>query len=179
MPRARCYNQGRTMMIEKRNSKRYCDQCHEPEPCQNSCCDEPKKWSALDPTDRHPFDSTVVQDEDATLGNVQQSIESIIVKDSCEVEVTSTDIQAALNVQVALQIAIAIVISISIADSSQADEVTQDLFAKLKSSQVNRQQVYIENSRGVKVTTRDTDIAVNIQLLLQVLIALVVRLDVL
>lgn len=199
-------NQGRTMMIDKRNHKpRYdstCDRCHEPEPCQNSCykkpepcqnscckkpepchnscCKEPKKWSALDPTDEHHLaDGTVVQDQDATLGSKQQSIESIVVKDSCDIEVSSTDTQAAVNVQAALQIAVAIVISISIADSSQADAVTQDLFAQLQSSQMNTQHVYIENSRGVTITTTDTDIAVNIQILLQILIALVVRLDVL
>lgn len=183
-------NQGRAMMIENRHPKeKYnnsCDRCYtdpcschhrEPSPC--SCHREPKKWNALDPTDEHPFDSTVVENADVTLDNGQHSIESIIVKDSCDVQVSSTDTQAALNIQVALQVAIAVVISISIADSSQADNVTQDLFTKLKSSQINRQQVYIENSRGVNVTTTDTDIAVNIQVLLQVLIALVARLDVL
>lgn len=189
-------NQGRTMMIDKRNHKpRYdstCDRCHEPEPCHNSCCKKPepcqkpcckepkKKWSALDPTDEHHLaDGTVVQDQNATLGSKQQSIESIVVKDSCDINVSSTDTQAAVNVQAALQIAVAIVISISIADSSQADAVTQDLFAQLQSSQMNTQHVYIENSRGVTITTTDTDIAVNIQILLQILIALVVRLDVL
>src|SRR5699024_10552402 len=110
---------------------------------------KPKKWNALDPTDEHPFDSTVVQDADTELGNGQYSIESIVVKDSCDVEVSSTDTQAALNVQIALQVAIAIVISISIADSSQADNVTQDLFAKLKSTKMNKQQISVENSRGV------------------------------
>ncbi|ASK64258.1 spore coat protein [Virgibacillus phasianinus] len=171
-----------------------CDKCHNSDHCCDSCyqkfehdekcnkwCEEPKKWSALDPTSHHPFDTdaTVEQDADATLNNVQESVECIVIKDSCDVEVSTTDTQAALNVQVALQVAIAIVISISIADSTQADEVTQDLYAKLKSAQVNKQQVYIENSRGVNVATTDTDIAVNIQILLQILIALVVRLDVL
>lgn len=173
-------NRGRSMMIDNRNSQAKCNnscaRCHV-DPC--SCHREPQKWNALDPTDEHPFDSTVVEDADVTLGSGQYSLESIVVKDSCDIQISSTDTQAALNIQVALQVAIAVVISISIADSSQADNVTQDLFAKLKSSQMNKQQIYIENSRGVNVTTTDTDIAVNVQILLQVLIALVARLDVL
>ncbi|MGY0694396.1 spore coat protein [Virgibacillus sp. FSP13] len=124
-------------------------------------------------------DTDVTQDQSSQVNNLQSSIESIVIKDSCDVDVSSTDTQAALNIQVALQAAIALVISISIADSSTGDAITQDLYAKLKSSQVNKQHTYIENSRGVNVTTRDTDIAVNAQLLLQVLIALVVRLDIL
>ncbi|WP_230856209.1 MULTISPECIES: spore coat protein [Bacillaceae] len=124
-------------------------------------------------------DSTINQEASGQLKNVQQSSECIVIKDSCDVDVQSTDTQAAVNIQVALQAAIALVISISIADTNAGDEITQDLFAKLKSSQVNKQQLYIENSRGVNVTTTDTDIAVNAQILLQVLIALVVRLDVL
>ncbi|ASK64260.1 spore coat protein [Virgibacillus phasianinus] len=170
----KCYRSG--------SDYRSCDRSHKSEHHCDPCCNEPKKWSALDPTNHHPFDAsdaTVVQDADAKLGNVQQSVECIVVKDSCDVEVSTTDTQAALNVQVALQVAIAIVISISIADSTQADSITQDLYAKLKSSQINKQQVYIENSRGVNVATTDTDIAVNIQILLQILIALVVRLDIL
>jgi spore coat protein X len=50
---------------------------------------------------------------------------------------------------------------------------------KIKVKQINRQQTYIENSRGVNITTTDTDIAVNIQLLLQVLVAILVKLDIL
>ncbi|WP_408004860.1 spore coat protein [Radiobacillus kanasensis] len=150
------------------------------EPKEEACChEEPRKWNALDPTDHHPLDGTVVQEEDAEVKSSQKSIESIIIKDSCDVDVTTTDTQAALNVQAALQVAIALVISISILDSSKADAVTQDLLAKVKSSQTNKQQVYIENSRDVTVSTVDTDIAVNVQILLQILIVLIARLDIL
>ncbi|SEI02689.1 spore coat protein X [Halobacillus karajensis] len=137
------------------------------------------KWNALDPKMCHPFDQNDTQDANQEIKNYQQSFESIFIKDSCDVEVTTTDTQAALNVQVGLQAAIALIISVSIADSSKADLVTQDLFEKIKSSQVNQQQTYIENSRGVKVSTTDTDIAVNAQVLLQVLLALIARLDIL
>jgi spore coat protein X len=141
--------------------------------------DKPVKcWNALDPNMYHPLDDDT-QDAGQVIKNVQQSIESIVIKDSCDVEVTTTDTQAAVNLQVALQAAIALIISISIADSSKAEKVTQDLFSKIKSSQVNKQQTYIENSRGVKVTTTDTDVAVNAQILLQILLALVAKLDIL
>lgn len=199
------YSNGRNFLIEREKAQAknnyfkkclkpetcHCDTCNKPESCQcqrpESCqChkqeprkDETNKWNALDPSACHPFDATVEQDTDANVGSLQQSIESIVIKDSCDVEVTTTDIQAAVNVQLVLQIAIALVISISIADSSKADTIAQDLNAKLKSSQINKQQVYIENSRGVNVFTTDTDLAVNIQLLLQVLVAIVARLDVL
>ena len=157
--------------------------CQEPESCyeDKKPCEEKPKWNALDPSSCHPFDTddTVDQDKDAQLNNIQKSIESIVIKDSCDVDVTTTDIQAALNVQLVLQVAISLVISISIADSSKADTITQELNAKLQTSQINKQQVYVENSRGVNVFTTDTDLAVNIQLLLQVLIALVVKLDIL
>lgn len=165
--------------LSRRDDQCHHDQCHHDGCNNNGCNNETREWNALDASMNHPLDATVSQDQSAQINNVQQSIESIVVKDSCDIEVTSTDVQAALNVQIALQAAIALVISISIADSSIGDEIIQDLNAKLKTSQVNRQQLYIENSRGVTVSTTDTDIAVNVQILLQVLIALVVRLDVL
>lgn len=140
-----------------------------------------KKWNALDPNMCHPFDNddNDNQEGEQNIKSLQESYESIFIKDSCDVEVTTTDTQAALNVQVGLQAAISLIISISIANSDKADKVSQDLYETIKSSQVNKQQTYVENSRGVKVTTTDSDIAVNAQVLLQVLLALVARLDIL
>jgi len=142
----------------------------------------PHRFNALDPASCHPWDYPVedaTQEADQTTKNVQASFESIVIKDSCDVEVITTDTQAAVNLQVALQAAIQLIISISIADSSQSEVLTQEMTQKLINKQVNRQQTYIENSRGVRVTTTDTDLAVNVQVLLQVLLALVARLDVL
>lgn len=140
-------------------------------------------WSALDSSSKHPMcnnnDDVVEQGAAQVSKTVQKSHEWIIIKDSCDVEVRSTDTQAAVNLQAALQVAVALVISISIADSTQAEAVTQDLLQKIKVKQVNHQRTLIENSRCVQVITTDTDVAVNIQVLLQVLLALVARLDVL
>ncbi|RHW36814.1 spore coat protein [Lysinibacillus yapensis] len=143
--------------------------------------EEFRRWSALDPKSSHPLDrdGDISNDLEGVIENIQQSFEQIIVIDSADVTVTTTDNQAAVSLQVALQAAIALVISISIADSQQAERITQDLLARIRTQQVNRQQTIIENSRGVTVTTTDNDLVVNIQLLLQVLIALIVRIDIL
>ena len=109
----------------------------------------------------------------------QISEELIYIKDSCNVNVTSTDVKAALSLQAALQAAIAVIVSISIADSSRADRITQELIQSSRIKQVTRQKTIVENSRDVEITTTDAQIALNIQLLLQLLLALIVELDVL
>ncbi|MED1267006.1 spore coat protein [Bacillus mycoides] len=109
----------------------------------------------------------------------QVSEEYIEIIDSADVQVTTTDTKAALSIQAALQAAIVVVVSISIADSEKADKITQELFQKSSIKQINRQKLLIKNSRNVSVTTTDTDIAVNIQILLQVLLALLVKLNIL
>ncbi|HDR8032282.1 TPA: spore coat protein, partial [Bacillus cereus] len=108
----------------------------------------------------------------------QVSEEYIEIVDSADVQVTTTDTKAALSIQAALQAAIVVVVSISIADSEKADKITQELFQKSSIKQINRQKTFIKNSRNVTVTTTDTDIAVNIQILLQILLALLVKLNI-
>ncbi|AIM31547.1 spore coat protein X [Bacillus thuringiensis serovar kurstaki str. YBT-1520] len=109
----------------------------------------------------------------------QVSEEYIEIVDSADVQVTTTDTKAALSIQAALQAAIVVVVSISIADSEKADKITQELFQKSSIKQINRTKTFIKNSRNVTVTTTDTDIAVNIQILLQILLALLVKLNIL
>ena len=109
----------------------------------------------------------------------QVSEEYIEIVDSADVQVTTTDTKAALSIQAALQAAIVVVVSISIADSEKADRVAQELFQKSSVKQVNKQETVIRNSRNVTVTTTDTDIAVNVQILLQILLALLVKLNIL
>lgn len=120
---------------------------------------ENKKWNALDPSDIHPAFSNPT------------------VIDSADVQITTTDTQAALSIQATLQAAIVVILSISIADSAQADKVAQELFQKSGIKQANKQWTVIRNSRNVTVTTTDTDIAVNIQILIQLLLALLAKLD--
>ncbi|KHF41805.1 spore coat protein [Halalkalibacter okhensis] len=138
------------------------------------------RWSALDSKACHPLDDdTETQGAQQVDKTFQQSEEYIIIKDSCDVNVSSTDTKAAVSLQASLQAAIALVISISIASSEQAEQITQELLQSTKTKQMTFQKTVIENSRNVDVTTTDTQIGVNIQLLLQILLALLVNLDVL
>ncbi|WP_038085917.1 spore coat protein [Tumebacillus flagellatus] len=141
------------------------------------------KWSALSgqhhPSRCHQHEETVEQEAAQVSKTVQSSEEHIIIRDSCEVFVHTTDTKAAVNLQVALQLAVALVLSITIADSNDADRVAQELLQKVTVKQLSHQKTLIENSRNVKVTTTDTDVAVNIQVLLQLLVALIAKLDIL
>ncbi|CAH0344514.1 spore coat protein [Bacillus sp. CECT 9360] len=144
------------------------------------------RWSALDPDSRHPMsnyckddDNEIEQDATQKSSEYQLSEELIYIKDSCNVEINSTDVKAALSLQAALQAAIAVVISISIADGDRADKVTQDLLQSSKITQITRQKTIVENSRDIDIRTTDAQVAVNIQLLLQLLLALIVELDIL
>ncbi|WP_084783353.1 spore coat protein [Bacillus dakarensis] len=140
-----------------------------------------RRWNALDPSSQFPFsndDAQVSQEADQFSGIEQRSREVIVVKDSCDINVTSTETQVAVSLQAALQVAIALVVNLTIADSNQAEKVTQDLLQFSRIEQVNRQSVYIENSRDVDIQMTDTDIAVSLQLMLQLLLALLVQIDV-
>lgn len=141
-----------------------------------------KKWRALDHCDDNHNNNNstdVLQEADQFVSSEQKSFEWIIVKDSEDVEVHTTDTQAAVSLQLGIQAAIAVVLSITVGDSDQSKAVVQDLKQFMKTKQKNTQKTVIEGSKHVKVTTTDTDLAVNIQALLQILLAIVVKLDVL
>ncbi|PEZ09181.1 spore coat protein [Bacillus sp. AFS018417] len=140
-----------------------------------------KKWSALDSSKPHPsFNDPTISEEAKQKNKMYQlSEEYIAIVDSADVQVTTTDTKVALSIQAALQAAITAIISISIADSEKADRIAQELFQKSAITQINRQRTIIRNSRNVSVTTTDTDIAVNIQILLQILVALLVKVNIL
>jgi spore coat protein X len=139
--------------------------------------DDKEKSKSHDHDDRNNAD--VIQEGAQFSVNEQDSDELIWIKDSCNVKVQTTDTQAAVSLQVGLQLAIALVVSITIGDTDRGQFVAQEIFQEFNSEQGNRQKIIIKNSKDVEVTTTDTDLAVNIQALLQVLVALVVKLDVL
>lgn len=124
-------------------------------------------------------DALVEQEADQLSDTFQGSFEQIIIRGSENVTVRTTDTQAAVNLQVALQLAIALILSVSLADSQEAEGISQDLFQRVQVTEVNQQKTLILNSRDVRVTTTDTDVTANIQILLQVLLALVAKLDIL
>ncbi|CEI82469.1 spore coat protein X [Oceanobacillus oncorhynchi subsp. incaldanensis] len=124
-------------------------------------------------------EASVVQTADEFSYMEQESAEVIWVKESCNINVNSTDTQIGASLQAALQLAISIVIRLSIADSGDEEAVEQELMQTISASQVNKQKIFIYNTKDATVTTTDTDISVNIQLLLQILIALVIMIDIL
>ncbi|KKE78154.1 spore coat protein [Oceanobacillus caeni] len=139
-----------------------------------------KEWRALDHCDTTGGDNATIEKDSDQLAKTQQvSDEWIIIKDSEKVNVTTTDTQAAISLQAGIQVAIAIVLNITIADSNRAEQVFDDLKQVIKTRQANRQKTIVEKSVNVEITTQDTDVAINIQLLLQILVAIVLLLDVL
>ncbi|TKH06347.1 spore coat protein [Peribacillus simplex] len=148
--------------------------------------DSERSWSALDSASRHPLsgfcnddDTRIDQEARQDNNQLQLSEELIYIKDSCNVNITSTDVKAALSLQAALQAAIAVIVSISIADSDNAEKITQELIQSSNVKQITRQKTIVENSRDIDITTTDAQIALNIQLLLQLLLALIVEIDIL
>ena len=143
------------------------------------------RWNALDPNSVHPMSLCFKDNEDVDQQNVQKvkefqfSEEWIFIKDSCDVDVETTDTKLALSLVASLNAFITAVIEISILSSEDAEEVKQSIFQSTGIKQVNIQKTIIENSRQVKVTTTDTDVAITLQVLLQILIALVVSIDIL
>ena len=120
----------------------------------------------------------VAQDADQFTSEFQDSDELIIINDSCNISVETTETKAAVSLQIALQLAIALVIKITIADSDDSDSVVQDLLQHFDSEQKSVQKIHIDNSKDISIKTTDTDIAVNIQVMLEALLAIVARLDI-
>lgn len=138
------------------------------------------KWRALDHChNTRNNNADVQQNGEQSVSNKQQSYEWIIVRDSEGVDIQTTDTQAALSLQLGIQAAIAAVISVTIGDTDQGKAVAQDMKQYIKTKQRNVQKTIVEGSRNITVTTTDTDLAVNIQALLQILITLVAKLDIL
>ncbi|MBP1968460.1 spore coat protein X [Virgibacillus natechei] len=124
-------------------------------------------------------DATVVQEADQYSFMEQESAEMIWVKESCNIKVDTTDTQVGVSLQAGLQLAITLVINLTVADSNQGEAVSQELVEYFNAEQVNKQKIFIYNSKDINISTTDTDLAVNVQALLQLLIALVVMIDVL
>ncbi|MDQ0256092.1 spore coat protein X [Evansella vedderi] len=146
--------------------------------------DAKRNWDALNPDSAHPLcDRKDFQEEAQEAVNKSKTLqlneEYIFIKDSCDVTVTSTDTKGALNIQAGIQTAIAVLISLSVDDPATAEKLTQELLQTSKIKQVSFQKTVVENSRNVEITTVDAQIAANIQILVQILIAVAIKLDLL
>jgi len=137
-------------------------------------------WRALEHCNENNHNNAdVTQNAEQVVQTEQASFEWIIIKDSEAVEVHTTNTQIALSLQAAIQAAIAVVISITVGDSETGKAVVQDLKQLFKSKQRNSQKTHVEGSKNVTITTTDTQVAVNIQAMLQILVAIVAKLDIL
>ncbi|AZU59951.1 spore coat protein [Neobacillus mesonae] len=112
------------------------------------------------------------------MTTLQDSTESITVRGSTGVNVTTTDTKAALSLQAGLQLAISLVLSVAVGSTAQGEQLAQQLTQQVTTTQRNTQSILVENSSAVNVTTVDTDIAANIQALLQLLVSIVARLNI-
>ena len=138
------------------------------------------EWRAMDHCNSsNNNDADVQQEGEQVVVSEQKSYEVIIVRDSERVDVTTTDTQVAVSLQVAIQAAIVAVITATIGDTDQGRAVVQEIRQFTRIKQRNTQKTIIEGSHNIRVTTTDTDIAVNIQALLQILVAIIVKLDIL
>ncbi|MCZ8540394.1 spore coat protein [Psychrobacillus psychrodurans] len=137
-----------------------------------------ERWRALDYCDNNN-NAVDPQESDQDAEIEQNSFEVIIIRDSEGVSVNTTDTQVAVSLQIAIQAAIVAVIIATIGDSEQSRAVVQDIKQFTKSRQRNTQRTIVEGSRNVTVTTTDIDVAVNIQASLQILVAIIAKLDIL
>lgn len=161
--------------VKKRSKKKHSDHDHK----SRFELEEDDHFSHLFESDNHfedesKEDAVIEQEADAFSFVDQESTELIWIKDSCDIEVTTTDTQVAVQLQVAIQVALGVVISILSSNVANSEVITQDLLAHANLEQTNKQKIVIVNSKDVKITTTDADVAVNIQAAIQVLIAVFV-----
>jgi len=161
--------------VKKRSKKKYSDHDHK----SRFELEEDDHFSHLFESDNHfedesKEDAVIEQEADAFSFVDQESTELIWIKDSCDIEVTTTDTQVAVQLQVAIQVALGVVISILSSNVANSEVIAQDLLAHANIEQINKQKIVIVNSKDVKITTTDADVAVNIQAAIQALIAVFV-----
>ena len=109
--------------------------------------------------------------------NRQSQNETLFIANSSDVLVITAQIQAAVSVQVAIQLAIALVLSIVIFDEPQSKAIYEELMQLTSTTQSMRQQTGIVDSHDVLVINVDLEASVQIQILLQILLALVVEFE--
>ncbi len=103
--------------------------------------------------------------------------ELVVVKDSCDVTVYITDKQFALSLQGALQAAIVVILQLHTGSHKKAIEVSQELFQSSKIKQITKQKFIVSHSKNVYIESTDQQAAVNIQILVQLLLAVIKKVN--
>lgn len=161
--------------VKKRSKKKYSDHDHK----SRFELEEDDHFSHLFESDNHfedesKEDAVIEQEADAFSFVDQESTELIWIKDSCDIEVSTTDAQVAVQLQLVIQVALGVVISILSSNVANSEVIAQDLLAHANIEQTNKQKIIIVNSKDVKITTTDADVAVNIQAVIEAVIAVFV-----
>lgn len=108
----------------------------------------------------------------------QKIEELVVVKDSCDVTVVITDKQFALSLQAALQAAIVVIFQVYLKRNEQAVEISQELFQLAKIKQITKQKFFVSHSKNVYIESTDQQAAANIQILVQLLLAVVKKFNI-
>ncbi|GMA63627.1 spore coat protein [Alicyclobacillus fastidiosus] len=123
-------------------------------------------------------ESTVFESAELVEWTDEESYIVIVVRDSCDVEIVNQDFMAALNLQFSLQLALATVLSVTVASHETASSIVQDIVSRMTDVQRLRRVIQVENSKSVKVHISSAEVAFNIQILLQFLLALINQVEV-
>jgi spore coat protein X len=107
---------------------------------------------------------------------IQKIEELVVVRDSCDVTVVITDKQFALSIQAALQAAIVVILQIHFGCNEKATEVSQELFQLSKIKQITNQKFFVSHSKNVYIESTDQQAAANVQILVQLLLAIIAKL---
>ncbi|MED4235885.1 carboxypeptidase-like regulatory domain-containing protein [Priestia megaterium] len=100
------------------------------------------------------------------------------IKNSHNIKIQLSDNQSPNSLQLSLHLAIALILNI-ISDTTNSDDLVIQKSIQQSIIKADKQSIVIENSRDITIITNDTDLTSNIQLLLQVLVALLVQIDIL
>ncbi|PFB01103.1 hypothetical protein CN383_12155, partial [Priestia megaterium] len=100
------------------------------------------------------------------------------IKNSHNIKIQLSDNQSANSLQLSLNLAISLILNI-ISDTTNSDDLVMRKSIQQSIIKADKQGIVIENSRDITIITNDTDSISNIQLLLQVLVALLVQIDIL
>lgn len=103
---------------------------------------------------------------------LQKIEETIIIRDSCDVEVLVKDKQFALSLQAALQAIIVAILYEYVGNYEKTREISQELFQLAIQKQITKQRFIVSHSKNVKIKSFDEQVEVNIQILVQLLVAL-------
>ena len=120
-----------------------------------------------------------VEQEAKQISKETQKIEElVVVRDSCDVTVVITDKQFALSIQAALQAAIVVILQIHFGCTDKATDISQELFQLSKIKQITKQKFFVSHSKNVYIESTDQQAAANVQILVQLLLAIVAKLGI-